>query len=85
MSWCSKLFDHLVGECQDFWRHIQAEHLGSFEIDDEVELGRLHDGEVGGLRAFENTAGVDSDLPIRIRKTRGTSMRFLTSPLLADT
>ena len=37
------LFDHLVGGGEQRRRHIDAERLGVFEIDDEIEVGRLHD------------------------------------------
>src|SRR5262249_60574605 len=36
-------------------------------IDDELELTRLHDWQVRGLRPFEETTGVDSRLTPRIR------------------
>ena len=36
---------------------------GGGQIDDEIELGRLHDRKVGRLGAFEDAAGVDANLP----------------------
>jgi len=36
-------FDNLVGAVQDRRRYGQAERLGSLEIDDQLELGRLLD------------------------------------------
>src|SRR5262249_49489539 len=60
---CSKkqpLFDRLVGSKQKVRRNRQAERLGGFEVDHELELGRLHDRQVGGLLAFENPAGTSS-------------------------
>ena len=47
-------------------RHVEAERLGGLEIDDQFELGRLLDRQVGRLGALENAAGVDAGLPIRI-------------------
>jgi hypothetical protein len=34
----------------------QAESLGALEVDDQLELRRLLNGEVGGLGALENLA-----------------------------
>jgi hypothetical protein len=33
----------------------EAERLGGPEIDDELELGRLHDRQIGGLVVIEAT------------------------------
>jgi hypothetical protein len=35
------LFDHLISAGDQRWRHGQADRLGSLEIDDKLELGRL--------------------------------------------
>jgi hypothetical protein len=35
------LFDHLVGAGEQFIGHGQAERLGSFEIDEQLEFARL--------------------------------------------
>ena len=37
------------------------------EVDDELEFGRLQHRQVGGLRAFEDAAGIDADLAKRVR------------------
>src|SRR5205823_5565390 len=37
-------FDHLVGECEQPIRHIQAKRLRRLEVDHQFELGRLLDG-----------------------------------------
>ena len=37
------------------------------KVDDELELSRLHDRQVGGLGTLENAAGVDADLTIPMR------------------
>ena len=43
------LFDHLVCLGQQHRRHIDAECLGSLEIDNQFKLGRLLDRQLGGL------------------------------------
>ena len=35
-------------------RHVEAERLRGLEVDDQLELGRLHDRQVGRLLALEN-------------------------------
>ena len=48
--------------CEQHWRHVDAERPRRLQVDDELELGRLHDWQVGGLGALENVAGIDADL-----------------------
>jgi hypothetical protein len=43
----SLLFDHLVGARKQCGRYIEAERLGGFEVDDQLELGGLLDRQVG--------------------------------------
>ena len=63
----SSLLDYLVGNRQQRFRDGDAERLGGREIDDELELGRLHDRQVGGLGAFENAPSIDANLTITLR------------------
>ena len=51
-------FNHLIRPLQERLRDRQAEGLGSFEVDDQLELGGLLDGEVAGLRSFEDLVDV---------------------------
>jgi len=46
----------LVGGGQQRFRDGEAERLGSFEIDQQLELDRLDDREVGRFLTFENAA-----------------------------
>src|SRR5271166_646755 len=55
-------FDHLVGEQLYRVRHLDAEYPGRLQVDDELELGRLQDRQIGGFRTLEDLAGVDAHL-----------------------
>src|SRR5437899_9147258 len=45
-------------------RHIEAEHPCVLEVNYQLEPRRLYDGQICGLRAVENPAGVGANLPI---------------------
>src|SRR5215475_6413132 len=62
-----KSFNHLVGAGQQLVGDGQAERPGSLEIDDQLVLGRLLNGQVGRLFALENTSDVDRGLANRFR------------------
>jgi len=47
--------NHLVGESEHFVGNGEAERLGGFEIDDEIEFGRLLDRQLAGLRRILST------------------------------
>jgi hypothetical protein len=59
-------FNHLVGTGDERRRHVQTDRLGCLQVDDELELHRPQDGQVGRPLAFENAAGVNAEqtLPI---------------------
>src|SRR5262249_42272170 len=63
------LLDHLVGAGEQRPRHVEAKHPGGLGIDYQLELARLHDRQVGGLGTFENLAGVDAGLAVRVSQT----------------
>src|SRR5262245_4581685 len=66
LSTCSnvkpKLLDHLVGEQLQCIGHFEAERPGGLHVDDELELAGLYDGQVGGLRAFEDLTDHDASM-----------------------
>src|SRR5262245_66642319 len=51
--------DYPIRSCQHIWRNRETDLLGRFQINDELELRRLLDGEVGGLSAFQNLIHID--------------------------
>jgi hypothetical protein len=44
------------------FRDGEAERVGGLQVDDQFELGRLHDRQVGRLGAIKNFAGIGADL-----------------------
>ena len=56
------LLDHLVGGHEQLVRHSEAEHPGGLGVDHQLELGRLHNRQIGGLGAFEDAASIDAGL-----------------------
>src|SRR6266851_2194209 len=66
MQQVAPLFDHLVGDGEQRLRYGEAERSGSFEVDDQLELGLLLNRQVGGLFALQDTADIDPDQTILI-------------------
>ena len=58
-----KLPDDLIRSFQHLLRNRQADLLGGFEIDEELKLCRLLDGNVGGFGAFQNPVDKVSGAP----------------------
>src|SRR5262249_8669416 len=68
-------FDHLVGAGEQRRRHCEAKHPGCLRVNYQLELGRLHDRQLGRLRAFEDAAGVDPELTKGTRKARSVAKK----------
>src|SRR2546426_6694985 len=65
--------DDLVGPDQQRLGNRQAERPGGLEVDDQLELGRLLDGEIGRLGAFENLVDIGSGAAEQNRSEEHTS------------
>ena len=61
-------FDHFVGSHLHNHRHGEAKCPRRFEIDDQLELGRLHYRQIRWLGALENVPSVDARLAIGASK-----------------
>src|SRR5215468_11072256 len=53
-----QLFNHVVGASEHQWRHVEAQRLGGFEIDDHLKLGWRLDRQSGRRRTFEDAVDV---------------------------
>jgi hypothetical protein len=62
------LFDHLVGAREQRRRHFQANRLRHDQVNDEVELGRLLDRKIGGLRPPQNLVDQVAGAPLKSMK-----------------
>jgi len=58
------LLDHLIGGSQQRFRDSEAEGLGGLEVDDELELGRPNDRQLGRFLAIEDATGINTCLAI---------------------
>ena len=63
---CNDLLDHLVGAGDR--RHFQANRLRHDQVNDEVELGRLLDRKIGGLRPPQNLVDQVAGAPLKSMK-----------------
>src|SRR5262245_45944547 len=61
-------FDYLVGAGEQCWWYGEAEHPGGLLVDDELELGRLHDRQIRRLCALEDATGIYAHLTRGIRQ-----------------
>jgi hypothetical protein len=64
------LLDHLVGAHQEGLGNGQAERLGGFHVDDQLDLGRLFDRKVRRFGAPENFVDVVTGAAEQIDKIR---------------
>src|SRR5262249_15698447 len=64
------LFDQLVSAPDDRIGDVDAERLGSLQVDVQLDFSGLLDWQVGRLFALENSASVDSERTVSVRSSR---------------
>src|SRR5262245_56665579 len=64
-----RLFDHLVGAGEQRRGDFDVEQSCSLEVDHQLEFGRLHNRQIGGLSALEDTSSIDTNLAIHVGNT----------------
>src|SRR5205809_822163 len=65
-----RLLNDLIRPPQQRLRDRQAKRFGRLEVDDQLEVRWLLDGEVGGLRALQNSVHKQSGPPPELRFVR---------------
>ena len=66
------LLDHLVGAREHRCGNVDADRLGSLDVDNELKLGALWDGQIAGFLAFENAADIDASLTSFVSRAKKT-------------
>src|SRR5262245_60594730 len=66
-------FDHLVGAREQHCGHFETEYLARLQVDDELELGRPQDRQVGRPLALKNAPAIDADLASEVCKVRSVA------------
>jgi hypothetical protein len=70
LSSATSLLNHLVSTQQQPLRDGDAERLRGLEVDDQLELGRLFNRQIAGLRAFEDLVHIGSGTPEQVGDAR---------------
>src|SRR5262252_3073330 len=64
------LFDDLVGVAEQRVWDGEAERLGGLEVDDELELCRLLDWQIGRLRTLQDLVHIACSTPVHVKVVR---------------
>jgi hypothetical protein len=63
-------FDHLIRPREQRRRDREVEGLGGLQIDDQLELGWLIDGEIARFGSFQDPIHKHSSAALRVSKAR---------------
>src|ERR1700730_717069 len=77
------LLDHMIRPLQERRRDRQAEGFGGLEVDDQLELGGLLNGQVAGLGALEDLVNIDGEPSVRVTLTRAVAHQSTSVGILA--
>src|SRR5262250_1107709 len=80
----TRLLDHVVCLEEKRLRNGEAEGFRSLEVDDQLELRRLLDRQVAGLRALENLVHVDGGAPPLVAHTGSIGHQAARLNVLSD-
>src|SRR5437870_1710906 len=69
-SWLSSSADHLVRLEEERWGNGEAEGLGGLQVDHQLELRRLLDGQVGGFGTLQDTIHIDGSATAHVYQAR---------------
>ena len=72
-------FDDLVSAGEKGRRDREAEHFRGFEVDDELEFGRLLDGQLGRVGALQELVHESRGAPRGLRETRAVPPALTSS------
>jgi hypothetical protein len=64
------LLDQLVGTNEERQWYFKPKYLRRPEVDEKLDLGRLLDGEIGGLRALEDPVNVKGSPAVHVEVIR---------------
>src|ERR1700681_2883600 len=75
--------DDLIRPLQERRRDRQAEGLGGLEVDDQLELRGLLNGQVAGVGALEDLISIDGEPSVRVTLTRAVAHQSTSVGILA--
>src|ERR1700730_1082160 len=78
------LLDHLIRSLQERGRDRQPEGIGGLEVNDQLELRRLLNGKINGLRPLQDLVDIQCPLPVHVIETRAVGHEGARMSVLRD-